>query len=115
MDQALTKPWPMARQDHWISEVVVRERAQLRNFIRRRVADPRDAEDILQDVFYKLVEANQPVGGRATDAWRTGDDLVAFDYGRKGSTLSCHGLLTEGGAREGYLHGSNRVSHLRFA
>jgi RNA polymerase sigma factor (sigma-70 family) len=41
------------------SEVVKREQARLGNFIRRRVPDPRDAEDILQDVFYELVEANQ--------------------------------------------------------
>jgi len=42
-----------------ISEVVKREQSRLRNFIRQRVPDPRDAEDILQDVFYKLVEANR--------------------------------------------------------
>ena len=36
-----------------------RERPRLRSFIRRRVADPRDAEDILQDVFHALVEANR--------------------------------------------------------
>ena len=46
-------------QDERISEVVKREQSRLRNFIRRRVPDPRDAEDILQDVFYKLVEANR--------------------------------------------------------
>jgi RNA polymerase sigma factor (sigma-70 family) len=46
-------------QDQRISEVVKREGSRLRNFIRRRVSDPRDAEDILQDVFYKLVEANR--------------------------------------------------------
>src|ERR1700686_160046 len=46
-------------QDRRISEVVKREQSRLRNFIRRRVADPRDAEDILQDVFYELVEANR--------------------------------------------------------
>ena len=45
--------------DLWISEVVKREQSRLRNFIRRRVPDPRDAEDILQDVFYELVEANR--------------------------------------------------------
>ena len=49
----------MAEQDQRISEVVRRERSRLRNFIRRRVPDPLDAEDILQDVFYKLVEANR--------------------------------------------------------
>jgi len=46
-------------QDRRISEVVKREQSRLRNFIRRRVPDPRDAEDILQDVFYELVEANR--------------------------------------------------------
>jgi RNA polymerase sigma factor (sigma-70 family) len=46
-------------QDERISDVVKRERSRLRNFIRRRVADPGDAEDILQDVFYALVEANR--------------------------------------------------------
>ena len=46
-------------QDQRISDVVRREQSRLRNFIRRRVPDPRDAEDILQDVFYKLVEANR--------------------------------------------------------
>src|ERR1035438_1655287 len=46
-------------QDKRISEVVQRERSRLHNFIRRRVPDPRDAEDILQEVFYELVEANR--------------------------------------------------------
>ena len=46
-------------QDQRISEVVKREQSRLRNFIRRRVPDSRDAEDILQDVFYELVEANR--------------------------------------------------------
>ena len=45
--------------DQRLSEVVKRERSRLLNFIRRHVPDPRDAEDILQDVFYKLVEANR--------------------------------------------------------
>ncbi len=50
----------MAReQDQRIADVVKREQSRLRNFIRRRVPDPRDAEDILQDVFYELVEANR--------------------------------------------------------
>ena len=46
-------------QDQRISEVVKREQSRLRNFIRRRVPDPLDTEDILQDVFYRLVEANR--------------------------------------------------------
>ncbi len=47
------------QQDQRISEVVKREQSRLRNFIRRRVPDPLDTEDILQDVFYRLVEANR--------------------------------------------------------
>jgi len=49
----------MAEQDQRISEVVKRERSRLRNFIRRRVPNPADVEDILQEVFYELVEANR--------------------------------------------------------
>ena len=46
-------------QDERISGIVERERSRLLNFIRGRVPDPRDAEDILQEVFYELVEANR--------------------------------------------------------
>ena len=59
MDEALSTLRPMADQDQRISQVVDQQRSRLLNFIRRRVADPRDAEDILQDVFYELVEANR--------------------------------------------------------
>jgi RNA polymerase sigma factor (sigma-70 family) len=57
MDQALRKQWAMVEQDQRISEAIERDRNRLRNFIRRRVADRGDAEDVLQDVFYELVEA----------------------------------------------------------
>jgi RNA polymerase sigma factor (sigma-70 family) len=46
-------------QDQRISKVVQGEQLRLRNFIRQRVPDPLDVEDILQDVFYELVEANR--------------------------------------------------------
>ena len=46
-------------QDQRISDVVDREQSRLRNFIRRRVPNASDAEDILQEVFYELVEANR--------------------------------------------------------
>ncbi len=49
----------MAEQDRQISEVIAEERSRLRNFIRRRVPDPSDVEDIVQEVFYELVEANR--------------------------------------------------------
>ena len=57
MEEALRKPGIMAEQDRRISEAIDREQTRLRNFIRRRVADREDAEDILQEVFYELVEA----------------------------------------------------------
>jgi RNA polymerase sigma factor (sigma-70 family) len=49
----------MTEQDRQISEIVHEERSRLRNFIRRRVPDPSDVEDIVQEVFYELVEANR--------------------------------------------------------
>jgi RNA polymerase sigma factor (sigma-70 family) len=51
----------MTEQDQQISETVERERVRLRNFIRKRVDDESDADDILQDVFYELVEAYRPM------------------------------------------------------
>ena len=49
----------MTEQDRQIAEIVAKERPRLRNFIRRRVPDPSDVEDIVQDVFYRLVEAKR--------------------------------------------------------
>src|SRR4030088_2326085 len=57
MHQALREPWMMTPQDQQISEAIEREKPRLRNFIRKRVADQSDAEDILQEVFYELVQA----------------------------------------------------------
>jgi RNA polymerase sigma factor (sigma-70 family) len=56
MDAALNQ-WAMTDQDQRISEAIERDESRLRNFIRRRVPDREDAEDVLQDVFYELVEA----------------------------------------------------------
>ncbi len=57
MDTTLTGKSIMAEQDERIAETVFRERARLGNFIRRRVPDASEAEDILQDVFYEFVAA----------------------------------------------------------
>jgi RNA polymerase sigma factor (sigma-70 family) len=59
MDEVASLERTALKQDQQISEVVEREQSRLRNFIRRRVSDPRDAEDIVQEVFYELVEANR--------------------------------------------------------
>ncbi len=57
MDTTLTANALMAEQDKRITETISQERGRLRNFIRRRVPDANEAEDILQDVFFEYVEA----------------------------------------------------------
>src|SRR5450432_3526380 len=59
MKQAASLERMSLEQDRRITDVVKQEQSRLRNFIRRRVPDSRDAEDILQDVVYELVEANR--------------------------------------------------------
>ena len=59
MDEALREQWTMTEQDQRISAAIAREQSRLRNFIRKRVNNQGEAEDILQEVFYELVEANR--------------------------------------------------------
>jgi RNA polymerase sigma factor (sigma-70 family) len=49
--------WTIAEQDQRISEAMEKDEPRLRSFIRRRVRDVGEAEDILQDVFYELIES----------------------------------------------------------
>jgi RNA polymerase sigma factor (sigma-70 family) len=49
----------MPEQDRALAEVVAREQGRLKNFIRKWVVDEADVEDVLQDVFYELVEAQR--------------------------------------------------------
>jgi RNA polymerase sigma factor (sigma-70 family) len=49
----------MIEQDRQISEVIAEQRSRLRNFIRKRVPNEADVEDLLQEVFYELVVANR--------------------------------------------------------
>src|SRR5208337_3962091 len=57
MDTTLTHYALMAEQDKRITDTVSRESGRLKNFIRQRVPDQGEAEDILQDVFFEFVEA----------------------------------------------------------
>src|SRR5881396_1708193 len=84
MEDATSRERMAREQDQRISQVVEREQSRLRNFIRRRVPDPADAEDIVQEVFYELAAANRllmPIEhvtgwlfrvarNRITDLWR---------------------------------------------
>jgi RNA polymerase sigma factor (sigma-70 family) len=58
MDKALSII-SMTEQDRHISEVITEERSRLRNFIRKRVPNEADVEDLLQEVFYELVAASR--------------------------------------------------------
>jgi RNA polymerase sigma factor (sigma-70 family) len=49
----------MTGQDRSITEIIAEEGSRLRSFIRRRVPNEADVEDLLQEVFYELVEANR--------------------------------------------------------
>jgi RNA polymerase sigma factor (sigma-70 family) len=119
-------------QDQRISDVVKRDQPRLRNFIRRRVPDPRDAEDILQEVFYELVEANRllmPIEhvtgwlfsvarNRITDLFRKktperfGDAVVSDEYGE----LSLEDLLPSPDAGPDALYARNvLLEELEFA
>jgi RNA polymerase sigma factor (sigma-70 family) len=70
MDTSLTYNALMAEQDKRITETVSRERGRLANFIRRRVPDAGEAEDILQDVFYEFVAAYRlPESIEQAGAW----------------------------------------------
>src|SRR5437899_11676994 len=76
----------MIEQDRRISEIVAEERSRLRNFIRRRVPDPSDAEDIVQEVFYELVEANRllmPIGHVTGWRFRVGRNRITDLFRKK--------------------------------
>lgn len=76
----------MTEQDRRISEIIAVERARLGNFIRRRVPSEEDAEDLLQDVFSKLVEANRllmPIGNVTGWLFRVARNGIADLFRRR--------------------------------
>ncbi len=52
--------WTITEQDQLISDALERDKPRLRSFIRKHIADTNEAEDILQDVFYELIEGLPP-------------------------------------------------------
>jgi RNA polymerase sigma factor (sigma-70 family) len=114
---------PMTEQDRQISKVFAEQGSRLRNFIRRRVPDREDAEDILQDVFYRLVEANrllmpidhltgwlyQVARNRITDVFRKKKpEPLGEVEGEDGEMLSIEDLLPspDAGPEAEYLRGA---------
>jgi RNA polymerase sigma factor (sigma-70 family) len=108
MDEALSKLRPMADQDQRISQVVDQQRSRLLNFIRRRVPDPRDAEDILQDVFYELVEANRllmPIDHITGWLFRVARNRIIDLFRKKKPVLfSDAAIARDGGDEDDMLH-----------
>ncbi|SRR5258706_656896 len=112
MDVKLDANWAMTEQDRSLADAFTQERSRLRSFIRRRVPDPADADDILQDVFSELVEAArlvrpvEQVGAwlfrvarnRITDLFRrkkarAGDTLTAAPADDESAEASLEDLL----------------------
>jgi RNA polymerase sigma factor (sigma-70 family) len=85
MNRALSIDAMADEQNRRISDAVQKDGPRLRNFIRARVADPLDAEDILHDVFYELVEAYrlmQPIEQAGAWMFRVARNRI-FDLFRK--------------------------------
>jgi RNA polymerase sigma factor (sigma-70 family) len=101
MKETLILERTQGEQDRRILETVERERARLRNFIRRRVADRADAEDILQEVFYEFVEAYrlmkpiQQVSGWLFQVAR--NRIIDLFRRKKPGSLSDPGVVTDDG------------------
>src|SRR5579862_3744150 len=80
-----------------ISDIVRREQGRLRSFVRKRVADRSDAEDILQDVFYELVEAYRlmkPVEQVGAWLFRVARNRIV-DFFRKQHTVALSSALSD--------------------
>ncbi len=94
-----------AEQNRQISEVVYRERVRLRNFVRKRVPDAGDAEDILQDVLYELVQAYrlmQPIEHAGAWLYRVARNRIV-DFFRKKRLAALGDALMESADDEGVL------------
>jgi RNA polymerase sigma factor (sigma-70 family) len=101
MKEAPNMDWMIVEQDRFISETIRRDQPRLRNFIRKRVPDREDAEDILQDVFYELIESYRlmkPVEEVTAWLFRVARNRI-IDRFRKKKTepLSAHVVTTDDG------------------
>ena len=105
MEEALSIARQTAEQNRQISEVVQRERGRLRNFVRKRVPDTGDAEDILQDVLYELVETYRlihPVEHAGAWLYRVARNRIV-DFFRKKRLVALGDAVVERADDEGVL------------
>lgn len=107
----LNSPNPMDDQDRDITETVLRERTRLGNFILRRVRDPADADDILQDVFQEFVQAYRlPAPIEQASAWlfRVARNRI-IDRFRKKKELSVNQMSDDAADPDGEGEGEYRL------
>ena len=105
MEEALSIPRQTADQNRQIDAVVQRERARLGNFVRKRVPDAGDAEDILQDVLYELVETYRlmhPVEHAGAWLYRVARNRIV-DLFRKKRLVALEDALAQKADEEGAL------------
>ena len=98
MGHAAGTSWMTAEQERRISAQIARERPRLASFVRRRVADAAEAEDILQDVFSELIEAYrlmQPVEHASAWLFRVARNRI-IDFFRKKRPQSLEDLQADG-------------------
>ena len=92
---------PIAQQDRLIAAVVERDESRLRSFIRSRVLDAGDAEDVLQDVFYELIQAYRMMKpAEQVTAWlfRVARNRITDLFRRRKAASLSDGVSTDEGA-----------------
>jgi RNA polymerase sigma factor (sigma-70 family) len=78
-------------QNRRLADTIRREQGRLRSFIRTRVADIEDAEDILQDVFCELIEAvrlMKPIEHASAWLFRVARNRITDLYRKRKPALS---------------------------
>jgi len=111
MEDALIIERRIAEQNRLIAEVIQRERSRLRAFVRKRIDDEWDAEDILQEVFYELVETYQllkPVEQVGAWLFRVARNRI-IDFFRKKRPKAFGSLQTAGANDEDALGSQLKV------
>jgi len=111
--------WTITEQDQLISEAVRRDEPRLRSFIRRHVADTGEAEDILQDVFYELIETYRmmkPVEHVTAWLFRVARNrMIDMFRRRKSESLSAPATEAEGDTLEDLLPSAEAGPEANYA
>jgi RNA polymerase sigma factor (sigma-70 family) len=115
----MADPWPIARQDERLAQAIARHASRLARFIRRRVPDPGEAEDILQEVFYELLaayRATQPIDEVAAWLYRVARNRITDSFRRRAHERQMpDGVDEEGPSIEDLLPSADAGPEAQFA